>query len=164
MPTVIWLTGLPCSGKTTLSRGFIKSHPNFITLDGDNIRKFISSDLDFSMKCREENVRRVASVAKLLLNQNISSIVSMLSPLEAHRDMAREIIGHNLKIIYLSASIDVCKKRDVKGMYKKASDGVIKNFTGINSPYEPPLSPDLVLNTSNESINACLLKINSLVP
>lgn len=164
MPNVLWLTGLPCSGKTTLAGVFVKSHPNYISLDGDNIRRLISADLDFSMKCREENVRRVASIAKLLLNQNTPSIVSILSPLEAHRSMARDIIGNNLKIIYLNAPLNVCEKRDIKGMYKKARNGTIKNFTGIDSLYESPLSPDLVLDTSNESINACLLKINSLVP
>ena len=160
---VIWLTGLPCSGKTTLANTFIKSHPNFVLLDGDNVRKYISSDLDFSLESRQENIRRVASFAKLLLDQNISSIVSILSPLESYRNLAKDIIGDSFKLIYLDTALDICERRDVKGMYKKARQGDIKDFTGIDSPYEKPTTPDLTLNTHTETINDCLGKIEKLI-
>lgn len=163
MNHVLWLTGLPCSGKTTLGNTFIKYNPQFILLDGDNVRQYISSDLDFSLKSRQENVRRVASFAKLLLDQNISSIVSILSPLESHRSLARDIIDSSFKLIYLETALDVCESRDVKGMYKKARQGEINDFTGIDSPYEKPSSPDLILNTHSETINECLGKIKKLI-
>ena len=160
---VIWLTGLPCSGKTTLANAFVKCHSGFISLDGDNVRQYISSDLDFSLNSRQENVRRVASFAKLLLDQNISSIVSILSPLESHRSLAKDIIGDSFKLIYLDTALDICERRDVKGMYKKARQGEINDFTGIDSPYEKPLSADLILNTHKESINQCLQKLENLI-
>ena len=163
MNHVLWLTGLPCSGKTTLANGFVKSHSNYILLDGDNVRRYISSDLDFSLNSRQENVRRVASFAKLLLDQNISSIVSILSPLELHRSLARNIIGDSFKLIYLDTALDICERRDVKGMYKKARQGKINDFTGIDSPYEKPSSPDLTLNTNIDTINVCLGKIKKLI-
>jgi len=160
---VLWLTGLPCSGKTTLANAFIKHNRQFILLDGDNVRQFISTDLDFSLESRQENIRRVASFAKLLLDQNISSIVSILSPLESHRNFAKDTIGNSFKLIYLDTALDICERRDVKGMYKKARQGVITDFTGIDSPYEKPSSPDLTLNTHTETINDCLGKIEKLI-
>lgn len=160
---VIWLSGLPCSGKTTLANAIVKSHPYFVLLDGDNVRKYISSDLDFTLESRQENIRRVASFAKLLLDQNISSIVSVLSPIETHRSLAKDIIGDSFKLIYLETTLDVCEKRDVKGMYKKARQGEINDFTGIDSPYEKPSSPDLILNTHTETINESLSKIEKLI-
>lgn len=163
MPTVLWITGLPCSGKSTLAKSFAKNNSRFILLDGDNVRQHISSDLDFTLNSRQENVRRVASFARLLIEQNISSIVSILSPLELHRSLARNIIGDSFKLIYLETVLDVCEKRDVKGMYKKARQGDIKDFTGIDSPYEKPPSPDLILNTHTETINECLGKIKKLI-
>ena len=163
MNNVLWITGLPCSGKTTLAKTFIKSHPHFLLLDGDNVRQQISSDLDFSIYSRQENVRRVASFAKLLLDQPISSIVSILSPLESHRSLAKDIIGGSFKLIYLETALDVCEIRDTKGMYKKARQGEINDFTGIDSPYEKPSSPDLILNTQSETINECLGKIKKLI-
>ena len=148
---VIWLTGLPCSGKSTLANTFIKSYPHFILLDGDNVRQYISSDLDFSLDSRQENVRRVASFAKLLLDQNISSIVSILSPLESHRNLAKNIIGDSFKLIYLDTALDICERRDVKGMYKKARQGKINDFTGIDSPYEVPENAEIHVNTADNT-------------
>jgi len=163
MNHVLWITGLPCSGKTTLASKFNKFKPQFILLDGDNVRRYISSDLNFSLNSREENVRRVASFARLLIDQNISSIISILSPLESHRNLAKDIIGDSFKLVYLDTALDICERRDVKGMYKQARQGDIKDFTGIDSPYEKPLSPDLTLNTHTETINQCLQKIVKLI-
>ena len=156
MSFVLWITGLPCSGKTTLSKN-IKSRLNnqnmtIVTLDGDDMRETISSDLDYSYMSRKENVRRVAYIAKLLSAQGISSIVSILSPLEKHRTEAAKIIGEKFHLIYLDTSLSVCEKRDVKGMYKKARENKIKDFTGINSKFEKPSTYNLKINTSNDSI------------
>jgi adenylyl-sulfate kinase len=161
----LWLTGLPCCGKTTISNTIIqdKIFSNIIQLDGDIVRKYLSSDLDYTMKAREENVRRVSSLCKLLNLQGFSCIVSILSPLEKHRIIAKSIIGEYLKLVYINTPLDVCEKRDVKGMYNMARQGKITNFTGIDSSYEVPQNPDIVINTTKDSIdNSCRKIISSI--
>ena len=154
---VIWFTGLSCSGKTTLSANLEKElffHRFFCqVLDGDNIRAGINSNLGFSEEDRLENIRRIAEVSKLLINTGMITICSFISPTEEIREVARNIIGEKDFIeIFLNPPLEVCEQRDTKGLYKKARAGVIKDFTGISSPFEAPKHPDLEIDTSVVSI------------
>ncbi len=162
---VIWLTGLSGSGKSTIAFGLEKELVSlgFLTqiLDGDNIRSGINSNLGFSEEDRRENIRRISEVSKLFLNCGIICINSFITPTQNMRALAKEIIGkENLVEVYVNAPLEVCEQRDTKGLYKKARAGLIKDFTGIDSPYEPPPQPDLVLHTdqmkTKECITACL--------
>ncbi len=173
MSFVLWITGLPCSGKTTLAKKIVnrlekEKIPN-VLLDGDEIRSFISADLDFSHKARNENVRRVAGISKLLLEQGVASVVSILSPLEKQRNNACKIIGDKFNLIYLNTSIEVCEKRDVKGMYKLARENKIKDFTGVGSIFENPKNFHIEVDTGclniSESTNIIIeyMKNNSLI-
>jgi adenylylsulfate kinase len=153
-----WFTGLSGSGKSTLARGLeIKLYQRgFVTklLDGDNIRQGINSNLGFSETDRTENIRRVAEISKLFLNAGIITICCFISPTQKIRDLARKIIGpENFFEIYVECSVETAEKRDVKGLYGKARSGQIKDFTGINMHYEPPLNPDFILNTDTEDID-----------
>jgi adenylylsulfate kinase len=149
---VIWLTGLPCSGKTTIgvgleqvliSRGF-----HVRMLDGDVTRKGICSDLGFSENDRIENIRRIAEISKLFAESGIITINAFITPTEKLRAMAREIIGREDFInVFVNTPIDLCEQRDVKGMYKKARNGEIKDFTGVSAPYEPPLEAAIEIKT-----------------
>jgi len=165
---VIWFTGLSGSGKSTLAFGLAgKLHEKgYLTqvLDGDFIRKGINNNLGFSMEDRNENIRRIAEVAKMFMNCGIITICAFISPTIAIRDMAKSIIGkENFFEIYLSTPLEVCEQRDKKGIYKKARAGEIKEFTGITSPYETPNKPNLRINTANstaiESIKHILASI-----
>jgi adenylylsulfate kinase len=158
---VIWLTGLSGSGKSTLALGLEQRlfSEGFLTevLDGDNIRSGINNNLGFSLEDRYENIRRISEVAKLFLNTGIITIAAFISPTRAIRQMAKSIIGENDFIeIYLSTPLEVCEKRDVKGLYQKARCGEIQGFTGIDSPYEAPVVPNLVLDTSEQTIEQTL--------
>jgi len=163
---VIWFTGLSGSGKSTLAFGLAgKLHEKgYLTqvLDGDFIRKGINNNLGFSMEDRNENIRRIAEVAKLFLNSGIITICAFISPTIAIREMAKSIIGkENFFEIYLSTPLEVCEKRDKKGIYKKARAGEIKEFTGITSPYEAPEKPELEINTGEYTIIESLNYINN---
>ena len=147
----LWITGISGAGKTTLANN-TKEHLtslgyNVVVLDGDDVRSTINSDLSFNMKGRDENIRRIAQLAKLLAKQNIVSIVSVISPMESQRKLAHKVFEKNLHLIYLKASIERCIQNDNKGLYKKARENTIKNFTGITSPYEEPTNPNLEINT-----------------
>ena len=147
----LWITGLSGSGKTTLANN-TKNHLspmgyNIVLLDGDDVRSSVNTDLSFTMESRDENVRRIAQLTKLLSKQNIVTIVSVISPMENQRILARKIFGDNFHLIYLKASIDRCLLADSKGLYKKATDNNISNFTGMTSPYEEPKEADLVIDT-----------------
>lgn len=161
---IIWFTGLSGSGKTTLGiklTQYLRSH-NFSTiyLDGDELRAGLSNDLSFTDASREENIRRVAELSKLLINQVDFVIVSTISPNNDLRNLAKEIIGKKLfNLVYLSTPISECMKRDPKGHYKNANLGKIKNFTGISSKYEAPLKADLVIDTSQINKGKALLKL-----
>ena len=154
---VLWLTGLSGSGKSTIAQGLERKlfKEGFFAqvLDGDNIRSGINKNLGFSLIDREENIRRIAEISKLYLNSGIITICSFVSPTIDIREKALSIIGKNDFIeIFINTPIDVCEKRDVKGLYKKARAGEIKGFTGIDSPYEKPRNPALEVLTANQSI------------
>lgn len=154
---VIWFTGLSGSGKTTLASNLEKElfFRRFFcqVLDGDNIRTGINNNLGFSEEDRMENIRRIAEVSKLLVNTGMITICSFISPTDEIRNLARSIIGKKDFIeIFLNPPLEVCEKRDTKGLYKKARAGIIKDFTGISSPFEAPKNPDLEIDTSTLSI------------
>jgi len=155
---VIWLTGLSGSGKSTIANELeyklnkIKYHTYL--LDGDNIRSGLSSDLGFSKNDRKENIRRISEVAKLFVDAGIITIISFISPFIKDREEAKEIIGkENFIEVFIDTPLEECIKRDPKGLYKKALKGEIKNFTGINSPYEKPITPDVYINTIEKSVD-----------
>jgi len=164
---VIWMTGLSGSGKTTIAIGLEKElqKRGFLTqiLDGDNIRTGINKNLGFSEEDRTENIRRIAEVSKLFVNCGIITINCFVSPTLAIREQAKAIIGDaDFREIYVNASYQECEKRDVKGLYKKARNGEIKNFTGLDAPFEAPQSPFLEIKTADmsieESVN-CLVEV-----
>ncbi len=164
---IIWLTGLSGSGKSTIAKEiekklFLKNY-NVFVLDGDNLRMGLNRGLGFTTEDRTENIRRTAEVAKLLTQAGFIVIVSLISPYISERKKARDIRPEIFKEIFIKASLDECKKRDVKGLYSKAMNGEIKNFTGISSPYENPKSPDLVLNTEEESIEESVNKLENFI-
>lgn len=157
----LWLTGLSGAGKSTLAteieEWIHQQNGRVYIIDGDNTRLSINSDLTFSDDDRTENIRRVAEICRLFNDAGIIVIASFISPFIANRSLAREIIGEESFVeTYLEASVSVCQKRDKKGLYDKALAGEIKNFTGVNSPYEAPVSPDLHLNTAVMSIEDCV--------
>ncbi len=167
MKSVIWFTGLSGSGKTTLSKKlftYLKAiGKSVILLDGDELRSGLSKDLDFSNNARTENIRRVAELAGLLIKQLDIVIVATISPAEEQRRLAKEIIGLEFKLIYLSTSLQICIERDPKGHYLKARQGLIENFTGISAQYEIPTNWDLELNTSEDNLETCFKKILNLL-
>jgi len=161
---VIWMTGLSGSGKTTVAKGVERYlHNNGILnqlLDGDNIRVGISNNLTFSSEDRAENIRRIAEVSKLFLNCGIVTLNCFVSPTIEIRNIAKEIIGvENFIEVYINASVETCEERDVKGLYKKARKGEIKDFTGISSPFEAPENPEIEINTSELSIDESVQKV-----
>ena len=154
---VFWVTGLSGSGKSTIAQHTEAKlfDQNILTqiLDGDNIRSGLNNNLSFSAEDRIENIRRIAEVAKLFANCGIVTIASFISPTIEIRKMAKEIIGEEIFCeIFINAPLEVCETRDVKGLYKKARKGIIKNFTGIDAPYEAPIHPNLEIKTANNTI------------
>lgn len=154
---VLWLTGLSGSGKSTIAKGLeeVLHSKNFfsVVLDGDNVRTGINNNLGFSNDDRKENIRRIAEVAKLFCSNGVITICCFVSPTEEMRNLARNIIGKNDFVeIFVNTPIEECEKRDVKGLYAKARKGEIKDFTGINAPFEKPKNPDLEINTTNKAI------------
>lgn len=154
MTFVIWMTGLPCSGKTTILKKLQESIPNLAMLDGDELREWFSPK-DFSKAGRDEHNKKVAHLAKLLLKHKVPVGVSLVSPYIENRETARKVIdaGDKFSEVYVKCSLGKCEDRDVKGMYKKARAGEIKNFTGIDDPYEAPDNADLTIETDNESLD-----------
>jgi len=152
----IWMTGLSGSGKSTIAQGLEKKlHENGILttiLDGDNVRSGINKNLGFSNDDRIENIRRIAEINKLFLQTGIVTINSFVSPTKDIRDLAKEIIDEDFYEVYINASFDECAKRDVKGLYKKALNGEIKNFTGLDAPFEAPENAALEIKTAEQSI------------
>ncbi len=153
---VIWLTGLPCSGKTTIGSGLSEAllERGFFVrfLDGDATRKGLCSNLGFSEDDRVENIRRVAEISKLFMESGMITINAFITPTEPLRRLASEIIGReNLISIYVNAPVEVCETRDVKGMYKKARSGKISDFTGVSAPFEVPAAPDFEVDTTTSS-------------
>lgn len=161
---VIWLSGLSGSGKTTIAKELEKGlhQRGFIcqVLDGDNIRSGINSNLDFSLDDRLENIRRIAEISKLFINCGIITINSFISPTEKIRAIAKEIIGANDFIgVFVNAPVSVCEQRDIKGLYKRARAGEIKDFTGVDTVYEPMVNPDVELHTDRMSVADSVEKI-----
>lgn len=161
---VIWLTGLSGAGKTTIAIALEKElfNKGMLTqiLDGDIVRSGINNNLGFSNKDRLENIRRISEVAKLFVDSGIITICSFVSPTAEMRTMAKNIIGENDFIeVFVNAPFDVCEKRDVKGMYAKARRGEIRDFTGIDAPYEAPLHPQIELRTNETDVDECVRKI-----
>lgn len=161
---VVWFTGLSGSGKSTIASLveqvlFKKGYLTY-TLDGDNIRRGINKGLGFSRDDRKENLRRIAEVAKLFVDSGMITIAAFISPLKEDREMIKSIIGANDYVeIFVDTSVEECERRDVKGLYKKARAGQIKNFTGINAPYEKPENPEVVIKTEEESIDQSVEKV-----
>ena len=154
---LLWFTGLSGSGKSTIANCVEQElHKNSIhtyTLDGDNIRKGLNSDLSFSPEDRSENIRRIAETAHLMIDAGLVVLATFVSPYRNDRDHIRKIVGEdNMVEIYINTSIEECERRDVKGLYKKARKGEIKNMTGISAPYESPLHPDIQINTEEVTI------------
>lgn len=158
---VLWFTGLSGSGKSTLAialeRKLFDTGYHVIVLDGDNIRTGINNNLSFTPEDREENIRRIAEVAKLFVANGMICIVSFISPTIAMREKARQIIGpEDFVEVYIDTPLAICEQRDVKGLYKKARAGEIPDFTGIHAPYEAPLHPDVHILTEGKDIEESL--------
>lgn len=152
-PLVIWLTGLSGSGKSTIAKALelqlIKEGFHTSTLDGDNLRTGLNNGLGFSQEDREENLRRVAEVSKLFLDAGLIVIAAFVSPLKENRELVRNTVGAAYFMeVFIDTPLSVCEERDVKGLYQLAREGKIKDFTGINAPYEKPEEPDVHIETS----------------
>lgn len=165
---VIWFTGLSGSGKTTLANALeIELHKRGMrtyVLDGDNIRKGLNKDLSFTDTDRVENIRRITEVAKLMLDAGLIVITAFISPFRRDREIARGLIGSESFIeVYISTPLEICEKRDVKGLYKKARSGSIPNMTGLNSPYEVPEHPDMEINCANVPLNLAIERVLALM-
>ncbi len=161
---VLWFTGLSAAGKSTLAHAteehLHKRGVRTFVLDGDNIRQGLCRDLGFSEKDRTENIRRIAEVSKLLLDSGVLTITAFISPYRKDRELARGLVQADEFIeIFCKSSLTTCEKRDPKGMYKKARAGLIDDFTGISSPYEEPLNPELVIDTENLSVQDSVAQI-----
>lgn len=165
---MVWFTGLSGSGKSTLAiaierelqkRGILSE-----ILDGDNIRSGVNNNLGFSATDRIENIRRIAEVGKLFVNLGVVTLTAFISPVAGLRKMARSIVGDNDFVeIYVSTPLEECERRDVKGLYAKARKGLIKDFTGVSAPYEPPTRYDLALDTSKVPLQSCVEQILELI-
>ena len=160
---VLWFTGLSGSGKSTLANALNEAlHSKKVStylLDGDNIRHGLCRDLGFSDKDREENIRRIGEVANLFMNAGIVTITAFVSPFKSDREKVRNIIGKDFIEIFCAANLDICEKRDTKGLYKKARLGEIKDFTGISSPYEVPNDPEIIVETGSLDLNDSVRQI-----
>jgi adenylyl-sulfate kinase len=167
---LVWFTGLSGSGKSTLAvQTEAQLHQaGFKTylLDGDNIRTGLNKDLSFTDEDRIENIRRIGEVSRLFLDAGIIVLSAFISPFTADRDHVKSIVGQDLYTeVFVDAPLEVCEQRDVKGLYKKARAGEVKNFTGIDSPYEPPVDPHVHLHTDRQSVDDSITQlIHYLLP
>ncbi|MFO8023656.1 adenylyl-sulfate kinase [Thiohalophilus sp.] len=165
---VLWFTGLSASGKSTLAHAveqelYRRGCHSFV-LDGDNVRHGLCSDLSFSLEDRHENIRRVANVAKLFIEAGVIVLTAFISPLREDREIARSLMPHgDFLEIFCDAPVEVCEKRDPKGLYQKAREGKIPEFTGISSPYEAPLKPELHLDTAEQSLQESVQTVVQLL-
>lgn len=158
----VWFTGLPCSGKTTiadkLGEVLLERGEKMERLDGDTVRKGLTSDLGFSKEDRAENIKRVTFVAKLLTRNDVKVLATFVSPYIDRRQKTREEIDQFM-MVYVRTPVEECIKRDVKGMYAKALAGEIKGFTGIDDPYEAPVDPELIVDTDKETVEESVQKV-----
>lgn len=161
---VIWFTGLSGSGKSTLANTVEqllhqRKHHTYV-LDGDNVRQGLNKNLGFSPADREENIRRIGEVSKLFADAGTVVMAAFISPYRTDRDQARALIAEDRFVeVFVECPLDVCEERDTKGLYKKARAGEIKEFTGISAPYEPPLHPEVTVNTDELSLEECAQKV-----
>jgi adenylylsulfate kinase len=165
---VVWFTGLSASGKSTIARevelALVENGVHSSVLDGDNIRHGLNRDLGFSPADRTENIRRIGEVAKLLAEANVITLTAFISPYRADRDSAREKVpAGRFFEVYVNAPIEVCEKRDPKGLYQKAREGKIPEFTGISAPYEEPTAPELVLHTGEETLEESTRRVLAML-
>ena len=161
---VIWFTGLSGSGKSTLAHSveeeLYRLGCRTFVLDGDNVRHGLSSNLTFSNDDRKENIRRIGEVANLMMEAGVIAMTAFISPFKEDRNLVRQLLPQGDFIeIYCNASLEACESRDVKGLYKRARAGEIKNYTGIDSPYEAPDNPELVIDTESESLEESVAKV-----
>jgi adenylylsulfate kinase len=157
-PFVLWFTGLSASGKSTIAniveKKLFQMNHNTYLLDGDNIRHGLNNDLGFDEKSRVENIRRIGEVSKLFTDAGLIVLTAFISPFISDRNLVRNLFKDNIFLeVFIDSPLSVCEERDPKGMYKKAREGVIKNFTGISSPYEAPLNPDIHIKNNGISLN-----------
>ncbi len=161
---ILWFTGFSCAGKSTLAykveeRLFERGLRAYV-LDGDNVRTGLNGDLGFSAEDRKENIRRIGEVAKLFVDAGLIAMAAFISPYEKDREFVRSIVEDDEFIeIYVKCSLEVCEQRDVKGFYKKARAGIIKNFTGIDAPYQEPENPEIVVETDKITVEKSVEKI-----
>lgn len=165
---VLWFTGLSGSGKSTVATALehkLFENGHFAQLlDGDNIRSGINSNLGFSLEDRQENIRRIAEVAKLYMQSGVITLCSFISPTVEMRSMAKEIVGAaDFYEVFIDTPLEICEQRDVKGLYKKARAGLIKGFTGIDSPYEAPVAPAVTIATANRTIDSCVDELHAFI-
>ena len=161
---VIWFTGLSGSGKSTLAHSVEEALHNLdcrtFVLDGDNVRHGLSSNLSFSDDDRKENIRRIGEAAMLMMESGVIAMTAFISPFKKDRNLIRQLLPQGDFIeIYCKASLETCESRDVKGLYKHARAGKIKNYTGIDSPYEAPSNPELVIDTESELLEGSVAKV-----
>jgi adenylylsulfate kinase len=161
---VVWFTGLSGSGKSTLAHSveeeLYKLNCRTFVLDGDNVRHGLSSNLTFSDNDRKENIRRIGEAAKLMMEAGVIAITAFISPFKKDRNLVRQLLPQGDFIeIYCKASLEICESRDVKGLYKRARAGEVKNYTGIDSPYEAPDNSELVIDTDSESLEESITKV-----
>jgi len=161
---VIWFTGLSGSGKSTLAHSVEEGLYNLdcrtFVLDGDNVRHGLSSNLSFSDDDRKENIRRIGEAAKLMMESGVIAMTAFISPFKKDRNLVRQLLPQGDFIeIYCNASLEACESRDVKGLYKRARAGEIKNYTGIDSPYEAPDNPELIIDTESETLEESVTKV-----
>ncbi len=165
---ILWFTGLSGSGKSTLAHAveeqLYEMKCRTFVLDGDNIRHGLCGDLGFSDDDRVENIRRIGEVAKLFLEAGVITLTAFISPFRSDRERVRNLVPHgDFLEIYCRCPLEICEERDVKGLYKKARAGEIKAFTGIDSPYEEPLAPELAVDTGSESLEESTAKVIELL-
>lgn len=167
-PVSVWLTGLSGAGKSTvgteLERRLMDAGRPCYLLDGDNVRAGINRDLGFGAEDRHENIRRVAEIARMMNEAGLIAITAFISPYRADRQMAADIIGADRFIeVYLDAPLEICEKRDPKGLYRKARAGDLPDFTGVGAPYEPPQAPGIVLATGSRGVEDCVSEVFAVV-
>ncbi len=163
-PLIIWFTGLSGSGKSSIAdcveQELFNSGFQTYLLDGDNIRHGLNKNIDFTNEGRKENIRRIGEVAKLFLDAGIIVITAFISPFREDRDAVRALVEPGEFIeVYVECPLDICESRDVKGLYAKARRGEILNFTGISSPFEEPLKPEIIVHSAQDNLKACVNQI-----
>lgn len=161
---ILWFTGLSGSGKSTLAHAVEeKLHQlgcRTFVFDGDNVRHGLCADLGFAKQDRVENIRRIGEMSKLFIEAGVIALTAFISPFKADRDRIRQLVAEgDFLEIYCECTLEICEQRDVKGLYRRARAGEIKDFTGISSPYEIPEQPDLIVNTGNNSLEDCVDKV-----